>query len=108
MRKDGGGNFFSGVDERGFTFSGHTKSNSVTGDIRNFTGPIRSVTGEDISEKEDVNITRSTEAVVKRSIRVEGGDDGKTVSEFNGPVIFKDKISSSSDEGIESCKTWVV
>ena len=102
LRKDGGGNFFSGVDERGFTFSGHTKSNSVTGDIRNFTGPIRSVTGEDISEKEDVNITRSTEAVVKRSIRVEGGDDGKTVSEFNGPVIFKDKISSSSDEGIES------
>ena len=33
MRKDGGGNFFSGVDERGFTFSGHTKSNSVTVDI---------------------------------------------------------------------------
>ena len=45
--------------------------------------------------KEDVNITRSTEEC-QRSIRVEGGDDGKTVSEFNGPVIFKDKISSSS------------
>ena len=102
LRKDGGGNFFSGVDERGFTFSGHTKSNSVTGDVRNFTGPIRSVTGEDISNREDVNVTKATEGTFTRSIRVEGGRDGKTISEFNGPVLFKDKITSNSSEGIES------
>jgi len=100
VRKDGGANFFTGVDEQGFSFAAQSKSSSVTGETRVFDGPVRTVTGEDISKQENINLTKATEATFSRSIRIEGGADGKAVSEFAGPVVFSDKITSS--DGIES------
>ena len=102
VRKEGGANFFTGVDEQGFAFSAQTKSSSVTGDVRIFDGPVRTVTGEDISKKENINISKTTESTITRSIRVEGGDNGEAVSEFSGPVVFSEKVTSTSDDGIES------
>ena len=36
-----------------------------------------------------------------RSIIVEGGSDNKATSEFNGPVIFNEKVTSLSTKGVE-------
>jgi hypothetical protein len=42
------------------------------------------------------------EISVSRSLRVEGGDDRNLVSEFDGPVVFNHKLTSTSDNGIEA------
>ena len=42
------------------------------------------------------------EGTFNRSIRVEGGKNNKVASEFNGPLIVNNKITSNSDKGIEA------
>jgi hypothetical protein len=37
-----------------------------------------------------------------RSIRVEGGPDSKAISEFNGPVVLRGKVTSTSADGLEA------
>jgi hypothetical protein len=37
-----------------------------------------------------------------RSIRVEGGPDSKAISEFNGPVVLRGKVTSTSVDGLEA------
>jgi len=55
------------------------------------------VTGEDISDAPSLNITAATEGLFNRAIRVEGGDDNKSSSEFNGPLIVNNKLTVNSD-----------
>ena len=42
------------------------------------------------------------EGTFSRSIRVEGGKNNKVASEFNGPLIVNNKITSNSDEVLKS------
>ena len=37
-----------------------------------------------------------------RSIKVEGGPDNKTTSEFNGPIIVNNKLTVNSANGVEA------
>jgi hypothetical protein len=62
------------------------------------------VTGEDILSAVSVGFDALTplEISVSRSIRVEGGTDGTLISEFDGPVIFNQKITSNAPDGIEA------
>ena len=46
-------------------------------------------------------------ATVSRSLKVEGGTQNNILSEFNGPVVFTEKITSTSDEGIESSSLFL-
>mgnify|MGYP007000413273 len=95
-RKNGGINYFTGMNDRGTFFSGNKKLNSVTGKEEVFNTPIRSVTGEDISVKKGINLVKATEGDFSQSIKIDGGDQGKAISEFKGPVIFSNKVTSSS------------
>jgi hypothetical protein len=101
-RIDGGANYFTGMNDKGISFSGNKKLSTVSGTEEVFNTPIRSITGEDISEKSSINLTKATEATFTKSIRVDGGDEGKSISEFTGPVVFSNKITSSSSRGIEA------
>jgi hypothetical protein len=49
-RMDGGVNYFTGMNDKGISFSGNKKVSTVTGKEEVFDTPIRSITGEDISE----------------------------------------------------------
>ena len=101
---DGGINFFTGMDDRGAFYVGNKKVNSTTGQEQIFDSPIPTVTGEDLLEgvSTGFDITNPLEISVSRSIRVEGGTDGTLISEFDGPVIFNNKITSNSSKGIEA------
>jgi hypothetical protein len=101
---DGGINFFTGMDDRGAFYVGNKKVNSTTGQEQIFDSPIPTVTGEDLLEgvSTGFDITNPLEISVSRSIRVEGGTDGSLISEFDGPVIFNNKITSNSSKGIEA------
>ena len=101
---NGGLVVFTGMNDRGAFYVGNKKVNSATGQEQVFDSPIPTVTGEDILSAVSVGFDALTplEISVSRSIRVEGGTDGTLISEFDGPVIFNQKITSNAPDGIEA------
>jgi hypothetical protein len=87
-RMEGGANYFTGMNDKGISFSGNKKLSTVTGKEEVFNAPI--------------SLTSATEGTFTKSIRVDGGAEGKSISEFTGPVVFSNKITSSSARGIEA------
>jgi hypothetical protein len=100
-RKDGGINFYTGMNDKGISYSGNKKLSTITGQEEIFDTPVQTVTGEDIGNQTSINIITPVEGSFSRSIRVEGGVDGKATSEFNGPVVFNSKVTSTSSKGLE-------
>ena len=101
-RKDGGVNFYTGMNDRGVSYSGNKRLSSVTGQEEIFDTPIQTVTGEDIGNLPGLNVINPIEGNFSRSIRVEGGPDSKAISEFNGPVVLRGKVTSTSADGLEA------
>jgi hypothetical protein len=101
-RKDGGVNFYTGMNDKGVSYSGNKRLSSVTGREEIFDTPIQTVTGEDIGNLPGLNVINPVEGNFSRSIRVEGGPDSKAISEFNGPVILRGKVTSTSTDGLEA------
>ena len=64
------------------------------------------MTGEDISNRTDINLVNATEATFTQSIRVDGGDEGKAISEFKA-VVFSNKITSTSTRGLEANSLFI-
>jgi len=101
-KKEGGVNYFTGMNDRGISYAGNKKLSTVTGREEIFDTPVRSITGEDISVQSGINLINATEATFSSSVRVDGGDEAKVISEFNGPVIFSNKVTSTAARGIEA------
>ena len=102
FRKNGGINFYTGMNDKGISYSGNKKLSTITGQEEIFDTPIQTITGEDISNVPSLNVITPVEGSFSRSIRVEGGPDNKVASEFNGPLIVNNKITSNSPRGIEA------
>ena len=107
LRKDGGINYFSGTNDKGILFAGNKRLNPITGKDEIFGTPIRTVTGEDISVKKGINIVKATEGEFSSSINVNGGDENKVISEFKGPVVFSNKVTSTSSKGVEATSLFL-
>ena len=107
IKESGGVNFFTGMNDRGISYSGNKKLSSVTGQEEIFDSPIRTVTGEDISKNKSINLVNATDGVLTNSLRVDGGSEGKSTSEFTGPVIFTNKVSFTSKKGIEASSVFI-
>ena len=102
---DGGINVYTGMNNDGDFFIGNKKVSSATGQEEVFDAPIPSVTGEDVTDtgvSVGFDVLTPLEITISRSIKVEGGPDGSIISEFDGPVIFNDKITSTSSNGLEA------
>jgi hypothetical protein len=107
FKKEGGVNYFTGMNDKGIAFAGNKKVSTVTGKEEVFDTPIRTVTGEDISNRTDINLINATEGTFTQSIRVDGGDEGKAISEFTGPVVFSNKVTSTSTRGLEANSLFI-
>jgi hypothetical protein len=101
-KRGGGINFYTGMNDRGISYSGNKKLSSVTGEEEIFDTPVLTVTGEDVGQVTGFNVLSGLEANITRSIKVEGGPDSKAVSEFDGPVILNNKVTSTSTKGFEA------
>ena len=101
-RREGGINFYTGMNDKGISYSGNKKLSTVTGQEEIFDTPIQTISGEDIGNDLGLNVINPTEGIFSRAVRVEGGPDNKTISEFKGPVVFNNKLTSTSDRGIEA------
>ena len=102
FKREGGVNYFTGMNDKGISFAGNKKVSTVTGKEEIFDTPVRTITGEDISNRTDINLINATEGTFTQSIRVDGGDEGKSISEFTGPVVFSNKVTSTSTRGLEA------
>jgi len=107
LRKDAGAVFYTGMNDKGVSYNGNKRLSSATGKEEIFNTPVATVTGEDIGELSGLNVADSTEINVSRSIKVEGGADSKVASEFNGPIIVNNKLTSNSSKGIEAQAFYV-
>lgn len=95
-KTDGGIVVYTGMNSDGDFFAGNKKINSATGKEETFDTPLPTNTGEkDIGNL--VNITETQKLFVNNFIKVDGGKDRNAVSEFSGPVVLTNKLSSSSD-----------
>jgi hypothetical protein len=104
-KKDGGLNVYTGMNDRGDFYIGNKRVSSSTGEEEVFDSPIPSVVGEDIrfgGSNIGFNVLTPLEVSISRSLRVEGGTDSNIISQFDGPVIFNNKITSNSTKGIEA------
>tara|TARA_R100001594_G_scaffold47989_1_gene80869 strand:+ start:1142 stop:7000 length:5859 start_codon:yes stop_codon:yes gene_type:complete len=109
-KQDGGVNVYTGMNDAGDFYIGNKKVSSATGQEEVFDAPIPSVTGEDV-QTGGINIgfdvLTPLEASISRSIRVEGGPNASIISEFDGPVIFNNKLTSTSTKGIEAASIFL-
>lgn len=103
IKSDGGISIYTGMDDRGNFFTGNKKVNSATGQEEVYDAPIPTVTGEDPTGGVNVgfDVLSPLQISVNRSIKVEGGTDGNLISEFDGPVVFNNKVTSTSQKGVE-------
>ena len=102
---DGGIVNFTAMNADGDFYTGNKKINSSTGTEEVFDAPIPTVTGEAPNiggVNVGFDIISPLEATIGRSLRVEGGTDSNLISQFDGPVVFNQKITSTSDKGIEA------
>jgi hypothetical protein len=95
-------NYYTGMNDKGISYNGYKRLSALTGTEEIFDTPVRTITGEDIGNLASLNVTESSQAAFSRSIKVEGGSDNKITSEFNGPVILSNKLTSTSAKGIEA------
>jgi len=101
----GGITVFTGMNDRGDFFVGNKKITSNTGKEEVYNTPVPTVTGEDIfalGPDTGTDIINPADATISRTLRVEGGQPGNLLSQFDGPVLFTKKITSTSDDGIEA------
>ena len=107
LQTNGGITNFTGMNDDGDFFIGNKKTSSVTGTEEVYDTPVQTVTGEDVSsigvqEGSSFNIGNFSSLAVSNSIKIEGGRNKTLLSEFDGPVVFTEKVTSTSEKGIEA------
>ena len=106
-KREGGINFYTGMNDKGISYSGNKRLSTITGREEIFDTPVETVEGEDISQVPNLNVTTPVELIASRSIKVEGGPDNKVVSKFNGPVIVNNKLTVNSTKGFETNNIFI-
>lgn len=105
LKKSGGVNVYTGMNDKGNFYVGNKKVNSTTGQEEVVDAPIATVTGEDLDIASGtavgLDIITPLEVTVSRALKVEGGTDSNIISEFDGPVLFNKKVTSLGEGGIE-------
>ena len=107
LKIDGGASVYTGMDSDGNSYAGNKKLNYAAGQEEIFDAPIPTVVGEDFSSSGTYNIITPSDVSINNSLRVEGGANNNIISQFDGPVIFNNKITSTSDKGIESTAFFI-
>lgn len=101
-KRNGGINFYTGMNDKGISYSGNKRLSTITGKEEIFETPVQTFEGDDVLQSDNLNVITPLEGVFARSIRVDGGESGETLSEFNGPLIVNNKLVVTSDRGVET------
>ena len=107
MKREGGINFYTGMNDKGISYSGNKKLSTITGREEIFDTPVQTSEGEDISKIPNLNVIEPVEGIFSRSITVDGGPDNKVISKLNGPVIVSNKLTVNSTKGVETTSLFL-
>ena len=104
---NGGITVYTGMNDKGDFYIGNKRISSNTGKEELYNAPVQSITGEDIFSpdvlgSDGFDVISPLEANISRSINVDGGQNNDILSSFNGPVVFNEKLTSTSSKGIEA------
>ena len=99
-QSDGGSVAYTGMNDTGDFYIGNKRISSTNGEEETLNAPTQNFLGEQISSL-SVNFDDVT---IKNSLNVQGGNTGRVISEFKGPVNFIKKVTSTSSDGIEGIK----
>tara|TARA_B100001115_G_scaffold23860_1_gene17447 strand:- start:7094 stop:9445 length:2352 start_codon:yes stop_codon:yes gene_type:complete len=91
------------MNDSGDFFTGYKKLSSITGEEEVLEAPVFTYVGDD-AEAETIKRASGVfdEVLIRESLTVEGGDNNNRTSQFYGPVNFTEKITNTSDDGIET------
>jgi hypothetical protein len=107
--QNGGTVVYTGMNDKGEFYSGATKINGATGEEEIIEAPVVSFFGDDAqaatAEKRNSGIF--DDLVVKERMTVEGGENNNQTSQFYGPVNFSQKVTSSSEDGLETRDLYI-
>ena len=103
FKTNGGVVYYSANDENGDTYNTNKKINTSTGIEEVYETPVNNNVGED----KNYEIIRTSDVNINRSLRVTGGIDNAAVSEFDGPIVIHNKMTSYSPKGIEASQFFI-
>ena len=106
-KREGGINFYTGMNDKGISYSGNKRLSTITGREEIFDTPVQSFEGEDVTQVPNLNVVEPVEVIASRSISVEGGPDNKVASKINGPLIVNNKVTVNSPKGLESNNIFI-
>ena len=100
---DGGTVVYTGMNDSGDFFTGYKKLSSITGEEEVLEAPVFTYVGDD-AEAETIKRAAGVfdEVLIRESLTVEGGDNNNRTSQFYGPVNMTEKLTNTSDDGIET------
>ena len=98
-RSDGGVVVYTGMNDTGDFYVGNKRFSATTGEEETINIPIITYVGDD-GDGSRLSLVVD-DITVKEFIKVEGGAGGVIQSEFNGPVLFTEKINVTSDKGAD-------
>tara|TARA_X000001036_G_scaffold93338_1_gene85890 strand:- start:893 stop:7885 length:6993 start_codon:yes stop_codon:yes gene_type:complete len=100
---DGGTVVYTGMNDSGDFFTGYKKLSSITGEEEVLEAPVFTYVGDD-AEAETIKRASGVfdEVLIRESLTVEGGDNNNRTSQFYGPVNMTEKLTNTSEDGIET------
>ena len=111
LKQGGGLVVYTGMNDEGDFYVGNKKVNSATGQEEVFDSPVPTVTGEELGTDAGVNIAfdilTPLEISVSRAVKVEGGPNKDIISQFDGPIVINEKLTSNSQKGIEAYSMYL-
>ena len=93
----GGVVVYTGMNDAGDFYVGNRRLSSATGQEETIGIPIPRKVGDDGGD--DRLSVIFDDVTVKDFLKVEGGSGNSETSEFNGPVVFNNKVNFNSDLG---------
>jgi len=106
-KREGGINFYTGMNDKGISYSGNKRLSTITGREEIFDTPVQSFEGEDVTQVPNLNVLEPIEVIASRSISVEGGPDNKVASKINGPLVVNNKLTVNSPKGLETNNIFI-
>jgi len=96
---NGGTPFYNGLDDEGNAYTVNKFTSGSTGQDLITNAPVPTVTGEDITSDTGAvgfDVDSTEQLTVARGLKVDGGKENDIISEFNGPVVFNEKVTINS------------
>ena len=105
FQEEGGFVVYTGMNSDGDFYISNKRVITTAGDEETFSTPRPRFRGESKQipdTKLGFNVIKASEVNVSDAVRVDGGDSKTTISQFDGPLLVNNKLTVTSNKGLES------